>query len=162
MRTFKLSAIAFVFGCFAVLAACGGSGGGDDMGDDDPSPDAGNGGSVTQVCTGGNCAETGTPVECQGPDDCACRTAERPQACDDGGCWSEETDCDLPKIECAGAEVRCVDPDTALNCCNDTAYICPADKPRYCPGNGMCHGPGEDCPGSHDGCFDGGATACSP
>lgn len=100
-------------------------------GDDDPMPDAGDDG---QVCEEGEagCANFGIPSE-----DGACDDPDYPVVCADW-CWPDGTDCDLPWLSCDGNVFRCHSAEQRANCCEGDTYLCPADKPYYCPTSGVC------------------------
>lgn len=132
MRSFIIKT---AFALIAGLAGCSPDGkpcGSTNGCDDDPEPDAGNGGG--EVCQAGEvgCADFATR-----PDDGECRDPDHPQACGDW-CWSAETDCELPKHLCDGAMFRCFTADEKANCCEDMVVLCPSELPYWCPSNGAC------------------------
>lgn len=132
MRSFTIMAVFTLIighaGCSPDDKRCGSTVGCDD---DDSGMDAGSGGEACQLGEAG-CANFGEPSM-----DGSCTDPDVPQACG-GWCWPSGTNCSLPWNSCNGASFRCFAGDQRSNCCEGEVYLCPSDKPYYCPASGEC------------------------
>ena len=100
---------------------------------------------VDYICGNEVCEETEGETDDNCPEDCLICMEPFSVNCNDGSCWSDETDCASGPLVCGDIFYRCNASFPYATCCDGIFRLCPPTARYWCPVEDKCYASISNC-----------------